>query len=269
MATVLTVASQTGGAGKTTTALNLGYMLSRLGERVLLIDADPQGGLAVASNLGKRTSVGLVQVLRGELACDSAAATTRLENLAILGSGVCEPTDTADLEAASRDGSLVTTIGLCARPYTYAIIDAPAGVGSIVAAALAASNATLLVLRLRTLNLKTLPSFLRLLRHVREETNPRLRLEGALVTMRDASSALESELELELQSTLPEEMLLQVPVPLDPRFEEASLRALPVAMLPGGREPARAYLALALELKERELLRRVGGDADELAEGLF
>ena len=66
MANIVSVASQKGGVGKTTTALNLAYSLSRFGERTLVLDADPQGSLAAAANLRKRTSRGLVDLLRNE-----------------------------------------------------------------------------------------------------------------------------------------------------------------------------------------------------------
>lgn len=269
MARVVTIASQTGGVGKTTTALNLGYLLSRLGERVLLVDIDPQGGMTVASNVRKKTDRGLAQLLSGQATREEVVVQSRLQGIAVVGSGANTPEDTWLLEDAARDGSLTTLLRQLAEGYTYTFVDAPAGVGRIVAATLAASDSVILVVRPRALNLKTLPVFLRLVKFVRDHHNPGLRLEGALVTMRDETSGVEEGLIVELESTLPPELLFRAVVGYDERFEEASIEALPIALLPDGREPARSYLELALEIKERDLLRCVGGDADADAQGLF
>ena len=87
MARILAVASQKGGVGKTTTALNLSFSLRHMGVKVLIIDADPQGGLAVASNLKKKTKQGMVNVLKGECKPDDIIMFTKNKELAIVGMG--------------------------------------------------------------------------------------------------------------------------------------------------------------------------------------
>ena len=67
MATIITIASQKGGVGKTTTALNLGYSLSQKGKKVLVVDGDPQGGFSEACNLKKKTAKGLLHILSGKV----------------------------------------------------------------------------------------------------------------------------------------------------------------------------------------------------------
>jgi len=266
---ILTVGSQKGGVGKTTTVLNLGYLLGRLGEQVLLVDADPQGGMSIASNVRRKSSIGLAQLLRCEATAAEVIARSREGSLSVAGSGVTTPEDAFLLEDAARDGRLSSAIGELASGFAWTLVDAPAGVGSITAALLEASDGVLLIVRARALLLKTLPVFLRLVQHVRQERNPRLKLEGALITMHDAGNSTERELIGEFSRDLPGSALFRATVPYDERYEAASIAARPVAMLADGREAARPYLALALELKERELLSRVGGRTDENDAGLF
>ena len=150
MARVITVASQKGGVGKTTTVLNLGFSLSCLGQKVVLIDGDPQGGMTVASNLKKRTQSGLVNLLRNDSRFEDVVIPTRYETMALVGTGATDPKDALYFEKEARGGNLRKIIGSIAEGYDYAIIDAPAGMGSIAAVLLAMSNSVLIPVNCRT-----------------------------------------------------------------------------------------------------------------------
>ncbi len=269
MGRVLTVASQKGGVGKTTTALNLGYTLARLGHSVLLVDADPQGGMAIASNLKKRTDAGLVNLLKGDAGPEDIVVSTKDGSMSVVGSGVVVPNDTVRIEDAARDGQLRSAIEGLGDGFDYVFLDAPAGVGGIVTSLLSVSDGVILMLRCRSLVLKSLPIFLKLLRQVRDDHNPKLQLEGALVTMWKGDNELERQTLKELTGSIPEALFFRTVIPEDDNFEHASIKAVPVILLPGGRETARPYLELAMEMKERELLRGIGGDVDEQTDGLF
>ena len=269
MPRVLTIASQKGGVGKTTTALNLGYTLARLGHRVLLVDADPQGGMAIASNLRKRTEKGLVQLICGDAAPSDVVIEAKSSSLSVIGSGVTEPEDAEFIEGAARSGELGDTITRIAAPFDYVLLDAPAGIGGVVSALLTASDGVILMMRCRTLLLKSLPIFLKLVRQIRSEKNLRLSLEGALVTMWDPRNPLEKDLFEELTATVPDALFFRTVIPYDDRFEEASIKAIPMYLLPDARDASRPYLELAMEIKERELLRGIGETDDEQVDGLF
>ncbi|MDH4319133.1 MAG: ParA family protein, partial [Desulfobulbaceae bacterium] len=109
---ITAIVSQKGGVGKTTAALNLGYSLSLTKKRVLIIDTDPQGGVALSCGLKKRTAKGLVHVLRGELTSgEQAIEYLRGDNLAVAGVGIeqAEDIDFFEDKAASGElGSLIT-----------------------------------------------------------------------------------------------------------------------------------------------------------------
>jgi chromosome partitioning protein len=273
MARVITVGSQKGGVGKSTTVLNLGYSLSRLGQRVLLVDADPQGGMSIASNLSRRAAHGLVQVLRGEMDPLSAVTFARDRTLAGLNTGIFELEDAFFFEDACRSGRLGTTLRSLEGSFDYVLVDAPAGVGSIVHGLLAASHGAILVVRCQTILVKSLPIFLKAVQHARQTGNPELRLVGALMTMRDANDALDEQLARELQESFPPAVFFKVQIPLDPVYEIASQRAVPVARLNGGlagaRTAAQAYADLAQEFRERDEVCHAGGVSDDDTEGLF
>jgi len=271
MGRVISIAAQKGGVGKTTAALNLGYCLSKLGGRVLILDCDPQGGLAVASNLKKRTSLGLLDVLKGMAGPADIIMQTRDSSLSIAGIGQPSPEESFMLERAALDGRFAGAVRSLASGYDYAILDTPAGLGGISASALGASDAAILVVTCRALTLKTMPGFLRLMEWVRENTNPELVLEGVLINMR-APGADEDEVCRELKETLPSEAFFGTEIPRDDSIETASLRSIPVAMLMGGGAASRAFTELALDLKEREYRRRLSEGAkgeDGADQGLF
>lgn len=269
MARIITIASQKGGVGKTTTTLNLGYSLSRLGNRVLLLDGDPQGGMALATNLKKRTERGLINSLLEGTDPADIVMRTRDQNLAVAGIGQLQPEEVFMLEEYARSGRLTAAVKGLAAPFDYVLIDAPAGVSGLVTSLLQASDAVIAVVLCKALSIKSLPLLLNLVRWVRGHSNPGLMLEGVLITMLDEQSETERTSFAEVRASLPKELFFRTTIPYLGQFEAASLRAMPVAMLQDGREAAGYYTSLALELKERELNRQQTGEGHELATGLF
>lgn len=268
MGKIICVASHKGGVGKTTTALNLGFSLSRFGQRVLLVDADPQGAMAIASNLKKRTDKGLVNLLRGDAKPGDVVITTKDKTLGVVGVGADRPEDVFHFEAEARKGSLARVIRAISDGYDYTFIDAPAGIGSLTTSLLGASAGVLLPLTCRAITVKTLPAFLKLTQKIRGKINPDLRLEGLVATMYEHTEA-EAEMLSELRADFPPSVFFETVIPFDDSFERASLRSVPVGMIPGADEAARAYMDLAMELKTRELNEQQKGKTDEDVEGLL
>lgn len=266
MGSIIAIASHKGGVGKTTTALNLGYALSRFRGGVLVIDADPQGSLAVASNLRARTGRGLVHLLRQECSVADVVIPTKDGSMSVVALGTSTPEDTLFVEEQARNGALGKLISSLSNTYAYTIIDSPSGVGGLTTALLAASNSILLTVLPRALTLRTLPSFLRAIQFVRNSSNPRLRIDGVVVTMYDSKSPSDNEALEQIRRSFPEDIFFQAVIPEHALFEEATVRSVPVVMLPGGQRVARQYFELALEVRDRNLLRETG---DAEAAGLF
>jgi len=267
MRRVLTIASQKGGVGKTTTALNLAYSFGRLGGRVLLFDLDPQSGLTIATNLRRKTKSGLVDYIKAAASADEIRAVTKDGVLTIVGIGNLAAAEIGRYERAAWDGTLKKAVNELSRGYDAVVIDAPAGVGGVVRAMLELSHGVVLVLNCRAITLKSLPAFLSLLKDVAEKTNPTLRLEGVLASMVDSRSPAEDQFLAQLRTMMPD-LLLRHLIPHAEIVEQASSKCLPLALVEGGEELARIYLELAIELRERELAQaRPQADDDDI--GLF
>lgn len=266
MGKIITIASQKGGVGKTTTALNLGYSLGRFGARVVILDSDPQGGIGISTNLKKVTSLGLINFLQGTTEVKDIVKYTKDRTMAIVGIGTDKPEDVLLLEKEAQNGNLGKSISTLAENVDYVIIDAPAGIGGLVNALFKASSSILIVLNSRILTLKTLPIILKMLTYSQKD-NPDLRLEGIIFTMMNKDNKDEIRMYKEFKKTFPEEVFFKTIIPHDSLFEKASFKSIPIGLLRGGQKAARPYLDLAMELKEREL-QTEGGIKDE-DEGLF
>jgi chromosome partitioning protein len=265
MARIVTVGSHKGGVGKTTTVLNLGHAFSRLGRRVLIVDADPQGGLALASNLKARAKAGMAQALRGEAASEEIVAATRDGLLSVVGAGGDSNEDILHLEDAVASGALGRLVRGLAEGHDLVLMDAPAGVGRYVHGLLVASDAFLGVTAARALSVRGLPVLMRAFEAARAE-QPGLALEGLLLAMYDVLQQAEADLRAGLRRQLPEGSLFRTVIPAVSAMEKASQRCVPAAMLPEASRVARAYLDLATEMTERQerLRRPVGGETGGL-----
>jgi chromosome partitioning protein len=259
MGTVIAIASQKGGVGKTTTTLNLGFSLSRLGGKVLLIDGDPQGGLSFASNVKKRARGTLVDVLRGRIAPSDAVTFARDGQIGVVAMGCSEASDVDLVERTASSGVFAKLITEFAQGFDYAFIDAPGGLGTFSRSLLAACDGVVGVLTCDALSMRSLPGLLKALQSLTGDgTGPRL--EGLLATMIDPRRVQDRDLLQRLRSALPQGALFETVIPFDDSFEQASLSSVPVALLPSAAEAARSYMALAVEFRTR--LGRGRGESD-------
>jgi chromosome partitioning protein len=252
---IITIASQKGGVGKTTTALNLGHSLGRFGGRTLVVDLDPQNGMSIASNLRNYTKLGLMDYLKQRCAAEEVLAEARDGSMTALGMGDVAPEDIRALEASAWDGSLGLALRELSKGFQHVLIDASAGVGSLVNAPLRVSDGVILVVTCCPIALQSLPSFLRLIQYVASTENPGLTLDGVLLSMVDRSIPAQDKVYGELMEQLPPESVFQTVIPFDARFQGACLDAAPAVMVPGGEGIARIFLDLTIELRQRELAR--------------
>jgi len=129
------------------------------------------------------------------------------------------------------------------------------------------SDGVILTIQCRILALKSLPLFLKTLRYV-QESKQKPNLEGVLLNMVNTNDEEEMNMFREMKQVLPEDIFFKARIPYHDKYEAASLKALPVALVNDGLKFTRPWLDLAMELKEKERLTQTG-DKDDDIEGLF
>ncbi|MDH5492543.1 MAG: AAA family ATPase [Myxococcales bacterium] len=245
----IAIASQKGGCGKTTVALNLGLALAERGVRTLIVDLDPQGGVGHSLRQDDSALPGLADVLIGECPLDEAIVQTKLPSLALLTRGRLDAVDVVEFERALITPGLLTQILDAAEaPYDVVILDTPAGLGMPTRAALAASHFVLIPLQAEPLALRSVDQILRVLDHVQEHENHRLRLLGLLPTMVDRDNS--PSLDVLIQSWRDLSGVLETAIPRADVFIVASQSGLPLSYLGGARKPeSRRFDLLATEVQ--------------------
>jgi chromosome partitioning protein len=260
---VLSVANQKGGVGKTTTAINLATALAALGERVLILDLDPQGnastGLGIPPHM-RQSSV--YEVLMGERPLKDTVMSTALPRLHII------PAD-ADLsgielelgQSAGRSFRLREAI----RPlredtsedrFTYVLIDCPPSLNLLTVNAMAASDAVLVPLQCEFFALEGLTQLMRTIDLVRGSLNPRLEIQGVVLTMYDRRNALSEQVAIDVRAHFGEKVYETV-IPRNVRVSEAPSFGKPVLIYDLKCAGSQAYIKLARELVVRERARSV------------
>jgi chromosome partitioning protein len=246
-------ANQKGGVGKTTTVVNLGSYLALAGERVLIVDLDPQGnatsGLGLDRNVIERSIYDAV--INGEPIGELT--------LRDLGDGLDLVPSTISLAGAEvelaplegRERRLGRLLAQVAPDYEYILIDCPPSLGLLTVNALTAADSVLVPLQCEYYALEGLTSLLATLELVRDHLNPDLEIKGVVLTMFDARTKLSSQVAAEARRHLGGRVFDTV-IPRSIRLSEAPSYGLPITRYSPDSSGAVAYAALAAELRARD-----------------
>jgi chromosome partitioning protein len=248
---VFAVANQKGGVGKTTTAINLSACLALKNRRTLLIDLDPQGmstlGLAKRKEAGK----GIYQAMMNGRELMDCILGTDLENLYIC---PCSP-ELAGVEAElyqleQRERRLVAAVDKAKRFFNFILIDCPPSLGFLTLNALAAADSLVIPVQTEFFCMEGIPDLFQTLETVRTYFNPRLTIEGILLTMYDERTNLSKQVAEEIRKSL-KHILFESVIPRSIRLAEAPSFGKPIVLYDIKSKGAEAYIRLAEEIMRR------------------
>ena len=256
MAKVVAIVNQKGGVGKTTTCVNLAAALKAKGLRVLLCDFDPQANATSGMGVDKTRSNGVYDVLINGVETEKAIVTTPYGDVlpsskALAGAGV----EMIDMEG--RQFLLRKALEQVAERYDYIFIDCPPSLELLTLNALCAADSLLVPLQGEYYALEGLSDLMNTVRIVRRNMNPRLQIEGVLLTMFDGRTNLAIQVAQEIKRFFPGKVYSTV-IPRNIRLSEAPSHGKPINAYDRACRGAEAYGAVA-----EEFLRKNGAEKEE------
>ena len=252
MVRITACTNQKGGVGKTTTVINLAAFLALSGTRTLVIDLDPQGNATSGLGVDRRT----VERSAYDLLVDRAPLSelvmgTPVQGLDLLPSSPSLSGAEVELVGlAGRERRLTASLAELNGRYDRVLIDCPPSLGLLTVNALTAADGVLIPIQTEYYALEGLSQLVNTIRRVREGLNPRLEIEGVLLTMYDARTNLSAQVASEVRRHMNGSVYDTI-VPRSVRLSEAPSHGLPIALYDPGSRGANAYRELAGEVAAR------------------
>lgn len=245
-AKIISFVNQKGGVGKTTTAVNLAAYLASHGQRILLIDLDPQGN--ASSGLGvQKAELGIYDVLMGDSSLTQAIQATDQENLSVL--PATPDLAGATIELTDHPNKLKQVLGQL-KEFDMVLIDAPPSLGALTINALTASNAIIIPLQAEYYALEGIAGMLDTVERIKQNLNPSLKTLGIVVTMFDTRTNLAQQVEQNVRQHFGDSVFWSV-IPRNVKLSEAPSYGQTINKYAPISSGAGAYKRLAQEVMQR------------------
>ncbi|MEW5990037.1 MAG: AAA family ATPase [Chloroflexota bacterium] len=261
MGRTIACANQKGGVGKTTTVVNLSSYLALAGDRVLIVDLDPQGNATSGLGGDRSAAVSVYDAIVDAQALEALIRPTAVPGLDLVASSIAlagAEVELAPLEQRERRlGRLLAPI---VDRYDHVLIDCPPSLGLLTVNALTAADGTLIPIQCEYYALEGLTQLIATINLVRDHLNPELAVDGAVMTMFDGRTNLSSQVASEVRAYLGSRVFETV-IPRSVRLSEAPSHGKPIHLYAPTSPGATAYRALAAEFRGAAGRRRGGGAA--------
>lgn len=252
MTKTIAVVNQKGGVGKTTTTINLATALAAIGKKVLIIDFDPQGNATTGlGNTDKKRIVGSYESLIGHVSFHHAYKETSIPNLYLMPASVNLSGAEIELVNLKNREKLLAQLLKDVKTFDYIYIDCPPSLGLLTLNALVAADKVLVPLQCEFYALEGLSQILFTLSQVRKNLNPRLELQGVLLTMFDNRSNLSTQVANDVRHHL-KEKVYKTQIPRNIRVAEAPSFGKPAVVYDLHCQGSQAYIQLAKEILYQE-----------------
>lgn len=252
MARIIAIANQKGGVGKTTTAVNLSAALARLGEKVLLLDIDPQGNTTSGMGFSKKEiRVCVYDALINGLPLERLVLASRWKNLFVVPATI--QLAGAEIElvpTVSREIKLKEALEPVKEDYSIIMIDCPPSLGLLTLNALTAADGVLIPIQCEYYALEGLGQLMNTITLVRKHLNQKLKIEGVVLTMYDSRTNLSEQVVEEVRGYFREKVYRTI-IPRNVRLSEAPSHGLHIFEYDPRCKGAEVYLALAREVTGR------------------
>ena len=257
---VIAITNQKGGVGKTTTTVNLGVGLAKMGKRVLLLDADPQGSLTVSLGIKNpdELPVTLANIMQAVIDDRSVPENTGIlrhsEGVDLLPSNIeLSGTEISLFNTMSREYVLRSYLECVRKNYDYILVDCMPSLGMMTINALSAANSVIIPSQPSFLSTKGLNLLMRSIARVKKQINPKLRIDGILLTMVDNRTNNAKAIISSLRSSVSENLrVFNTEIPFSVRAAESSLEGKSIFAHDKDGKVAAAYEAMTQEVMQLE-----------------
>ena len=252
MGRIIAVANQKGGVGKTTTTINLSACLAEQGQKVLVIDVDPQGNTTSGLGIDKNNTENTVyELMLGEASIDDCIYKSVMDDLDVIPSNVNLAGAEIDLiDIDDREYILKKMVNSLKEKYDFILLDCPPSLSMLTVNAMTAANTVLVPIQCEYYALEGLSQLIRTINLVKQKLNPELEIEGVVFTMYDARTNLSLQVVENVKANLKQTVYKTI-IPRNIRLAEAPSHGLPINLYDSKSAGAESYRLLAEEVIHR------------------